>query len=672
MEWSLAITPALVALLALIVPGLIVALAAGQKGFDALGAAPAISVAVLALSAIAAPLLGIGWALWVPLAFALLMALLVYGITALTRRLGLVDAPTPAAPKTSPVSRWWSPGQAWAYAALALGSILLVRNITNSIGYSTWISQTYDANFHLNAIRYIVDTGNASSLHLASMTAGDNPAAFYPAAWHSIAALMLSTTGAETPVIANALTVVIGGIIWPLTVIYLVRNLAKVSGPALLATGILCSAYVGFPLLLIFFGVLYPNALSIALMPAGLALVAQLFRATRVRRIQTIPALLMGLPTALGIALAHPNGIMSLLVMLVPLILYVGIRPLYRASQGRTRPLPAALQTLGSAAILALIWFLWGVVRPPKEAGGWNPVIRQPHAVGEFILNDPAGQGHIWLASLLALGGIYVLIRQRSTLIWLIGSWAYMGYFYVAIRAMAWEDGRDWVTGVWYHDHFRVASIIPLVSIPLAAFAIDHLTQKMARPLTLKTGKPALAFAAITTLLAGGLTYGTQNATYLRGFINYSFWTHDPDPTSPLLTGDEYALLYAIDQYVPEDAGIIVNPWTGAGLAYAISGRKVTAYHTNYSETADTQTLNRDLNRVLTDPAICETINRTNTRYAIYFGNQEINEHVSGKHSLAYNSLEYLADPEVIDSGQVAEVLYRSGGATLYKITACD
>lgn len=671
MEWSLAIAPALVALAVLIIPGLLVTAAAGLKGFDALGAAPAVSVAVVALSAIAAPLVGVGWSPWVPLLFALICAAALYTVTALARRFGILDFPRNDA--VVPNHRWFSPGQAWAYAAVALGAIFLTRNITNAIGYSTWVSQTYDANFHLNAIRYIVDTSNASSLHLASMTAGDNPVAFYPAAWHGIAALILQTTEAETPVIANAFTLIINGVIWPLTLVYLMRNLAKLSGPALLATGILSAAYIGFPLLLIYFGVLYPNALSITLMPVGLALVAQLFRVVQIRRIETVPAVLLGILTALGIALAHPNGIMTLLVLLAPLFITAALRQIYRAITRRTTPLTAAGQVLGLAGILGLIWFLWGVVRPPKEAGGWEPTTSQTTAVGEFLLNNATGQGQIWLVSLLALIGIYSTIRNRSNLIWLVGTWAYAGYFYVAIRSMKWDDGRDWVTGVWYHDPFRVASIIPLVSIPLGALAVDYLVKKLTTHAALtRIGKPALALGIITTLTTGGLAFGTQNAAYLRGFINYSFWTHEPDPGSPLLTGDEYDVLYALDEYVPDDATIIVNPWTGAGLAYAFSGRKVTAYHTNYSETDDTETLNRDLNRVFTDPAVCDTINRHNARYAIYFGTQEINEHVSGKHSLAYNSLEYLADPAVIDSGQVADVIYRSGGATLYKITACD
>lgn len=668
MEWSLAILPALVAVAIFIIPGLLIAVAAGQKGFEAVGVAPAISIAIVALSGIFAPLMGIGWSLWVPLALALAVAALALGMTALASRLGVVDFPS--RPSGEYRQRWFSPGQAWAYGALTLAVILLFRNITNSIGYSTWVSQTYDVNFHLNAIRYIVDNSNASSLFLGSMTSGDNPAEFYPAAWHAIAALILQLTGAEVPVIANSMSLIVGGLIWPLSVIYMVRSLFKVAGPTLLAAGALSAAYTGFPLLLIYFGVLYPNSLGIAVMPAGLALLAQLFRATTVARVATVPAVFLGIFVALGTALAHPNAIMSLLVMVVPLFVFVGIRQLVRGAQRRVTPWLAGAQVLGMGALLWLIWFLWGVVRPPREAGGWEPEQSESGAVGEFITSNPVGMSPLWLISLITLAGIYPLLRTR--MVWLVGIWAYTGFLYVAIRSMSWEDGRDWVTGVWYHDPYRVASIVPVVAIPLAVAAVDALVRAvLARPEIKKIGRPALTLGVLATLLAGGIAYGTQAATHMRGLVDMTFWSYAPDPDSHLLTTDEYDLLYALDDYVPEDATIIVNPWTGAGLAYAIADREVTAYHANYALTEDTRVLNQNLNEVLTNPEICEVVDRNNARYAIFFGHQEINEWISGPHTDEYGSLEYLADPAVIDSGEVAKVLHRSGGATLYEITAC-
>ena len=156
----------------------------------------------------------------------------------------------------------------------------------------------------------------------------------------------------------------------------------------------------------------------------------------------------------------------------------------------------------------------------------------------------------------------------------------------------------------------------------------------------------------------------------MEGYVEATFWEYAPDPGSPLLTPDEYEVLYAVDNYVPEGSTIIVNPWTGAGLAYAISGREVTGYHTSYEPTPENEVLIENLTEAAVDPAVCKAVNDENARYALYFGGQEINEHISGKHTDEYSSLEYLNQLETIGSGLV-EVLYRSGEATLYRINLC-
>lgn len=668
MEWSFVIAPAMVAVAIFVIPGLLVAVAAGQKGFEALGVAPAVSVAIVALSAMVAPKLGISWAIWVPFAAAAVIATLVLGVV---KTAGLMVGKT-GNPQPVNAQQWLTRDQIWYWGAFILGAVLLVRSITNSIGFAGWVSQTYDVNFHLNAIRYIADTGNASSFDLTSMTAGDGHTIFYPAAWHGIASLTFMVTGEDIRYIANMMTLVIGAFVWPLSVLYMLRQMFKLSMPAVLSAGVVTAAYVGFPLLLVDFGVLYPNSLGISIMPIGFGLVVQLFRLGQTQRVGVAPAIFLGVFSALGIALAHPNSIMSLLVMLVPVFVMRGVLQLRAGIRGTLKPHLAALHVLGVAVILWLIWFLWGVVRPPADAGGWEPETYQAGAVGEVVLNNALGFASLWVISLLVFVGMFAIFQQKRQYVWLIAVWAYTAYFYVAIRSMDWADGRDWVTGVWYNDPYRVAAIVPLASIPLAVMGLDYLSRRvLEQGILQRSGKPAIALTLVAVSFAGILTWGTQGNKEYNEFVTRTFWRYQPDINSPLLTPDEYNVLFAIDKYVPEDATIIVNPWTGAGLAYAFSGRKVTGYHTAYSKTPEAEILTNDLEHFRTNPQVCELMSEQNAYYAIYFGEQEINAWTGG-HSQDYESLNYLADPQVYEGGGVAEILYRSGGATLYRITACD
>lgn len=675
MEWSLAVLPALIAIVVLIVPGFMVAVAAGQKGFDAFGVSPALSVTTVALSAIVAPLMGIGWSLWVPFVFALLLSVLIYGLLRGIRFLGLSDVPRGSNHEERIALEpqlWWTRGQLLAYFSVVLGIILLGRNITNAIGNVNWISQTYDVNFHLNAIRYVADTANGSSLTLTSMTAAPAEVSFYPAAWHDIASLAFMLSGADVPVVANAMSLVVGAVVWPIAIVYLARQLLAASHSTILASGVVGAGYVGFPLVLIDFGVLYPNSLGVALMPIGLALVIQLFRVAEVRRLETATAVVLGAVAALGVALAHPNALMSLLVMVVPVLIFRGTLSAVAIVKRRISLTPGLVQVAGVASILGLIWFLWGVVRPPKTAGGWEPEVSDSTAIGEVILNNAVGIGNLWVLSLLALVGAYAIVRSRRTLLWVIGTWAYTAYFYIAARSMSWEDGRDWVTGVWYHDAYRLVVIIPLASIPLVLIGFDFLSRYILTYVEKINWRQSAALIAVTpVILVGALGWSTQTVHRLENYVSFIFWRYAPDLKSPLLTPDEYNVLYAIDQYVPEDATIIANPWTGAGLAYAISGRNVTGYHTAHTPTPEEKVLTKELPDASIDPEFCRVAAEENAYYAIYFGEVEINQDITGIHAKEYETLEYLADPDVIEQGGVAEVIYRSGGATLYRITAC-
>ena len=78
--------------------------------------------------------------------------------------------------------------------------------------------------------------------------------------------------------------------------------------------------------------------------------------------------------------------------------------------------------------------------------------------MGEALLNGQMSNGLLWTVSVLAFMGAYYLLRTRSIGVWLLLSWVYVMYFYVAARWMVWDDGRDWVLGVWYHDPFRLAA----------------------------------------------------------------------------------------------------------------------------------------------------------------------------------------------------------------------
>src|SRR5690606_26089734 len=118
-------------------------------------------------------------------------------------------------PREPPTTyRWLLP------TALVIGAVSGLWRIAAYVTDPSAISQTNDAVFHLNALRYILETGSASSLDVSSFIGGTG---FYPAAWHALASLIVLVSGATIPVAANALTIVIAVLIWPLGLTWFAR-----------------------------------------------------------------------------------------------------------------------------------------------------------------------------------------------------------------------------------------------------------------------------------------------------------------------------------------------------------------------------------------------------------------------------------------------------------------
>lgn len=696
--------PAVLCAVVIFLPGILVALASRLRGFDAFAAAPALSVAMISISAILAPMLGVGWSLWIPLVFALLVAALGFVLTWAAGRLGSRRNRTAtangAADEVADVrvgegatllpQRWFSRDQGLYWISFAIGAILLARNTTNSLGNPEWISQTWDNNFHLNVIRFIEDTGNASSLHVAALTSGDNPVFFYPAAWHDIVSLVFLNADISIPAATNVVALLTAAVIWPLSVLFMVRQIVTLNAPAVLSLGALCAAFTGFPILLLFFGVLYPNLLGISVLPVGIGLVAQLFRVGWVRRLGLTQTLFLGFFVGIGVAISHPNAVMSLLVIVVPIFITRAILQIVAAVRSRTPWWVAALQVAGIGVLLWVVNYLWGVVRPEKEAGIiWNPMISQAQAYGEAVLNAPIGGIPQWFVTILLLLGIFALFKDGGRHLWLVASWCVVAFFYGAARSLPWEEDRYWVVGVWYHDSYRLAALLPLVCIPVAAYGISWLTRKIADSAAFGAATRALAdrkaagfgsraesgealgadrarqlvtgvLAVIAVLL---VSYFGQTAKAITDQVASTYFSYVPGPDSRLLSTDEKKLLDELDSYVPADEQILVQPFTGGSLAYAYADRKVSAAHAIYEATDNVYYLEQNLNKAKTDPKVCEIVNKDNLNYYLDFGKKEVN---GDDHTHRFPGYENLKG-----NGILKEVK-REGDAALYEVAACD
>lgn len=666
MSWFDFMYPFLMGCALFIIPGLLVVLPLRMKAVDALGLSPALSVAVSGVSAIVAPYLGLGWSLWVPFAFGAVFAVVSFCISLVVRRYRQADHV--GAYSLLKIS------DLWFYGAILLGGMLSGLNIVTAIGSPDYISQSFDVNFHINAIRFIEEHDNGSSLYLGAMSSADLEPAFYPGVWHGMASLIFEASGADIVGVTNTMSVLIGAVVWPISILHLARSIKNFDGPILLIIGAASAAFVAFPLMLMDWGVLYPNMLGIAVLPVGIAFLAQFFNLVYGEKISLTQILCLGFFVFIGITLSHPNVLMSLLVIMVPMLLTNSIVAVKNYSRGKIKVVFLVGSLMFNATSLGVIWYLFGVVRPDEEAGIWGPSSTSAQALGEVIANAPMARGSGWFITGLMLWGIILLLTQKNRLIWMPLAWGFIGFFYISARSRAWEDGRYWFTGVWYNDAYRLAAVLPIFAVLFIGIAIQFAITRIAKagiwkPVEQRITWFNLPIRLITLGLIASIlvTYYGQNSIAMTQYVKDIKGRYQISQTAGQVSLDEMWLLRNLDNYVPEDDTVIVIPHTGAALAYSISDREVTERHIFNSPNSDVLMIRENLNQANTKPDVCKAIDDLNAYYYLAFNLGDIYDNPNN---------EYIAETypglEDVEEQGVATAVARAGGAVLYEITACD
>lgn len=653
MSWLQLVPAVLVAISILYVPGAIVARVIGARGITWLGLSAPISLSLVAVSAMAGQLAGIKWSPLTLIVATLIAAVIAFAVRYVVELRRQEDK--------KPL--WEIPRPALIVGfigALIIGTgILGVRLMSGAIAPEN-ISQTYDNVFHLNAVRYILDTGNASSLALANL--GQNGAGgFYPGVWHSVVALIVQLSGVSIPAATNAAMLAVSIFVWLTSTFYLTTR-ATGSRPAayLLAAG-LSGAFLAFPYLLVGFGVLYPNLLGIAIIPAALAIFADLLRLSKSPTLGPVRALVLGVLVLPALALSHPNSLLAFAAFALVVAIFWLLKLVKSTIQGQVK----WYWLVTAIAAVGIYWFalskVWETYRPSKKASFWPTFQTTPQALGEAIFNAPMGRQISWTLVVLTLLGAYALVRQRKH-VWVLGIFATAIFFYLVSSSWADATQRDFYSGVFYNDSFRLAALLPLAAVVIAVVGCLWVFDSLLAWSKIKAESPkrALLIAmSIGTLAALGVIYFGQSEA-VRYEVRKIRSSYDVNAQNNLLSADEALLLSRIDKLVPADATVIANPATGASLIYALDGREVILPAVGSRASKEDLVLTTRLDALKTDPEVCKAVKSANAFYILDFGSQTINQT-----RIAFPTSEQLA------ANSSLQLLDSQGAAKLYRIEAC-
>ena len=634
--------------------------------------APLLTFALVTVSAIVLGKTGIPWSLisFVPVAAVMVAA--AAGVMHLVGRRwssAVPDASNEAAENwagnTVPL--------AWPIIGAVLGGFLTLHATQHMVFGPEAFSQTLDNSFHMNAIRWIQEHGDASSLTMGAVAAANQEPTFYPAGWHDFVYLIYSTTGTSIATATIVMILLAAGIIWPCSLVAMCLSIPHLRPLQALAIPALTCGFFAFPGLLLFWGVLFPNLLGYALLPAFVALLLHMIQLMVRREYSFVLSLSLTILVGLGgLALVHPNAVVSAAVFAVPMLLG-GVVQVLRARGASTRE-----RLVGTGVLVALIAgcvSIWLTLRPSEEASDlWTAIMSEGEAVYQFLFlglenANPLGGNFApaYLLGFLALWGVGYLLYKRRNL-WLIGSWMLVGYMWIVAASVPRGDFRLLMVAPWYTDHFRLAALVVFPAVLLAGIGLGgaveglfvRIMHAIPREKHAKIAPAMMGASMVLVLAVAGLSSRTQamhDAT-LQVANRYQV-----TPTSDILNQDEMNVINEIQKIVPKGDVIANNPWDGSAYIYALADRHLTSYHFEFKISPKYAAIINDLKDARTNPEVCRVVNEYNVHWYVHLENQG---NFGPSQQKNYDGMVAAIGTDVLTP------VYSSGPMTLYRISACD
>jgi hypothetical protein len=648
--WAQALPVVAVAALLMVVPGALAARWSGTSWSTALAVGPLLTTTTLTVAGVLAPAVGLSWSPWVFGAAAL-------GVCALGGLLGLAlrrqPDPEDDGRNAAGHGAGGGDGRASAWSLLAATGIALAgvaAVVLPTTGRPTAFPQSPDTIYHLGTIEWMVQGRDISVLHAGGF-ASPSGTGFYPAAFHDFAATLAMLTGASPVVAASSTILVIAGIVWPLGLDLLARQVLGHGWWPSLAAGLGAIAFSSFPFWLMGYGVLWPNVYGQAMLPAALVLLTSVV--TGPRRLRDGLLLVVSIP---GLALAHPNALIAFGLIAGAIVVGAALRAIWR--DRRERPRRAVVRSVGVLIGLAAFAGAWMVVTQASAAMRASNPKGPEMSVGDALVDGfffaPRNLSPMWLVGVVVLVGAVVLVVRRRGW-WVVVAHVAFGTLYVLDAGV---DSR-WtrlLTWPWYNNSPRLAALMVVTGALLFAAALTGLAEWSARALRGR-GAPWLAPAALAVVLVAGtagLGYNAHHAALAEYF--------DLPADESFASTAELDGLRVLGRQVPASSVVAANPWKGATYLYLTSGRRLLFPTEKAYVPGDREILGRRLDEAATDPAVCAAARRLSVDYVITGGTSMT---ASGGQKRRYRGIDDV--PQAPGFRRVAS----AGGFDLYHLDAC-
>ena len=690
------------ALLLVFLPGWQVARAWGIRGFAGIAVAPVLLLGIVGPGTVIAGALDIRWVRgdallgpggWLWLAAVLLGAVVTHSAERRSRdgtgsagRAVFVLTP-PALSRRS--TRLLAGAVAFSGLMTALPALIGTRGPQSP-------PQASDAVFHLSAVAFMRQEGNASPIGgLASMY--DGVVSYYPTGWHALAVLLPG----DVVVGANVLVLVTAGLIWPLGMAALLREaLGRVRSSATAADGVILAAGTvlsgSVVSLLLLLTSTWPYALSLAVLPAALALIVRACAPGRAGLAARAGALVLGALACLGVVTAHGAGIFNLAVLGGPVVLASSapvLTRLWRCGGARRAALLGAAAG-GLLLVAAGAWLvrssLVSVLSYPRPGSNlaetiWAVLTDHP-LLATFT---PWYLGNILVTGLALLGAASAW-RTPGLRRWCVT----MG---IAVALILLAAGPQWplrvLAGPWYTQRARIMPLVTISVLVLATWGIVEAQRRWGSgaesarenaeesgeetaprddngPMRLTWCRRAHVLVRRNVpacLILASLVVAPAWRWSLKTEILQSI--HDPSRIAygTMLSDEELALIRRAPSTLPADAVVVGNPSNGSAYLWSVAGVRVLYPSRPDPPTVDLGWLGHHLHEIGTNPRVCHILNQRGAHY--YYTDNTVADGATGggRKPLWGQSLDWLPHQYLEEVDRTPD-----GTVTLWRITACD
>ncbi len=552
--------------------------------------------------------------------------------------------------------------------------------------------QGWDNTYHLSAIRGFLESGNWSPVLSGRYYSGEitpynsSQVGYYPSVLHSLCAMVASILSVEPMVALNAVNAAVIAIVFPLGMNRLLAKMSRDGSYVVVMGSLLCLGTAVSPWDLLTYGPLFPNLLSMSLVPATMSIFLDLCESISDRDFFAVCKWsLLILISALAVFLAHPNGIFTLIVVLWPFLASWLWNEVGQSGRFRGRAIFAEISLV---VITVAFWLI--CYNHPAFAGAvainWPAISDLKGSIVDGFFFSMVGRPKNLVASFFLFVGLFSLLKDVDNR-WIVVSFI-LGLGLYAVSAGTDGPAKHLLTGFWYTDYHRLAVVSAFVSSIVASFGAGKILSVISNRLTI--GRNGIALngimaagtmaAFILYLSIGFLLYKGDTRLFDEKVISSPFSYQAREISNQynkdlvyydVLTNEELQFVKSVSNYLNDGSLVLNSPLDGTLLLFAVNSTPV-YYRGAYTPVEDEETLDSRLIRTrLFDFAhsdeVRAAVERTGAKYVLQLDHGERDDEIRINY-VAHNPEEWVGIESIEPDTPGFTLLKEQSDMRLYRI----